>query len=217
MKIIIIVSLIMIILSASTYSFGAGISTTMTQIQEQIITLNQQVCSSFKANSETWNIVNSTCLLTGMKTTSPIFVTNFTTELIIPNGMSLTLSNGLGFASYGQIENIGTITIESPFVNYGIVFSTSQIVINNVVVNLNDSDSSSSSTGIFTNSDLTPMLITQNGYFDNGNTLIDNAGIVNNGVIDNYVSGLNFTATITGGGIIQGNQPVPNPVSQQVG
>jgi hypothetical protein len=192
----------------------ATINSTSTHTGSVFIYLNSSAaCQSLggvdvNANAS-WNQSENECTVSGSPYVEPGFIVSADEQLIIVPNVTLVLSNvGGGYANYGEIDNNGTIEIESSFGQYGILNNFGNILVNSTFVNLNDTlfRPDGGTTNNFGYFDIQPDYyynssgggqIMTGGNFGNG-AILNNYGTVNSsGVFDNFESGnVNFSSEV---------------------
>lgn len=100
--------------------------------------------------------------------------------------------------------NNGKLVIDSALINYGILTNgkTGTITVNTLLLSMNVSAIATKDSGIVNNSGT--LQINKNAFLDNGNLLVNLGTLTNGGTIFNYISGMNYSASIVNSGTIQG-------------
>jgi len=169
--------------------------------------LNQVVCLALPIgqNATSAWLFGNTCAISPSTKQSPFFLTNFTTTLKVPSGITLNLNSGFGVANYGTLNSSGTLTQHIPLINYGIILNYGSWTVQNTFVQMNDTGASVLTSGFTTNQPTGTITISVGvGFFYNGNRVINNGVITNSGHVCKYVPGLLFNGTFTGN-VITGN------------
>lgn len=158
----------------------------------------------------TWRL--NTCTLTASSTYSPIYLTNSSVDLLITRPTALVLSGGLGFASYGTIQNDGDIIVNSALINYGQLINTKTgiITVNTLLLSMNVTNQRVTDSGIINNSG--SLEIGKMGFVNNGNMLVNLGTLENNGTMYNFIAGINYSSSIVNSGKIYG-VPIKNSIN----
>lgn len=192
----IIISLIFIL--------GSGLGLTYSSSANNVVeTLSQTVCQNLiKGQNATETFVASTCTINASRLRSPFFLTNFTTTLIIPSTLFLTLNSGFGVANYGMLNNTGVLLQKIPFINYGQILNYKTWNVQSTFVQMNDTGASVLTSGFTTNEPTGTITISSGvGFFYNGNRVINNGVISNSGHFCKFISGLSQNGTFSGNAI----------------
>ena len=168
-----------------------------------VVTLSAGTCVSLvKGQNASAIFVASTCTINTSKLQSPFFLTNFTTTLIIPSTLFLTLNSGFGVANYGMLNNTGVLLQKIPLINYGQILNYKTWNVQSTFVQMNDTGASVLTTGFVTNQPSGTITISSGvGFLYNGNRVINNGVISNSGHVCKFLPGYGINGTFSGNAI----------------